>query len=90
MPGAEIVDLENSTTLNIIKENAYDLDSLRLDDDLAKSVRPICHVHAGEMKRLVVTVYVEGWDKHMTDDINYAAFYISLSFLAVFDQPFGH
>ena len=71
----------------IKKENSVLLRDLMYDSEQPHlQGTPICHVKAGEAKRVVVTIYVEGWDEHMTDAINNASFDISLSFLALFDQ----
>ena len=73
------------------KENSVLLRDLMYDSEQPHLVsmpnhRPICTVKKGEPKRIVVTIYVEGWDDRMTDAIDNASFDISLSFLALFDQ----
>ena len=59
--------------------------SLAQDVILNKNAEPLCSVHKGEKKRIVVSVYVEGWDRYMTDDIASACFDINISFTALFD-----
>ena len=71
----------------IKKEESVLLRSLMYDSEQPHlKPTPLCTVKANEPKRIVVTIYVEGWDEHMTDAINNASFDISLSFLALFDQ----
>ena len=41
---------------------------------------PICRVKKGEQKRVVLSIYVEGWDRHMTDDIASASFDVNIAF----------
>ena len=59
--------------------------SMVQDVILNKKATPLCSVHKGEKKRIVVSVYVEGWDRYMTDDIASACFDINISFTALFD-----
>ena len=69
------------------KENAIKFDNLRYEeDDVFKDVTPITHLEGNVLKRIVVTIYIEGWDKHMTNAIEDSCFDINLSFLALFDQ----
>ena len=69
------------TSVNIKKENALRMDSVTFDiDDPLKPTTPICHVKGGETKRIVISIYVEGWDKRMTDDIDQASFDINIAF----------
>ena len=84
-PGVEKVNL---SSVNRKKEEAVKLDSLKLDTkrEPFKEVQPICTLNKGEKKRIVVTIYVEGWDKHMTDDICYASFDVALAFTALLDR----
>ena len=78
-----IVDYE-SPELSIKKENSIKIDALRYEeDDPLKDVTPICKIKKGEKKRLVLSVYVEGWDRYMTDAIESAAFNIDIGFLAL-------
>ena len=65
----------------IKKENAYPIRSLKYEqDNQLKDTYPICHVKKGESKRIVVSIYVEGWDLHMTDDIASACFNANITF----------
>ena len=74
----------NDKELAIKKENSVKIDTLRYEeDDPLKDVVPICTLRKGEKKRLVLSVYVEGWDPYMTDAIESAAFNIDIGFLAL-------
>ena len=65
---------------NIKIESAKDLNYYKLDLNDPLKDTPICHVKKGEQKRIVMSIYVEGWDIHMTDDIESASFDVSISF----------
>ena len=68
-------------SIQIKKERAVKIDSLVLDDNQPfKEPSQICHVKPGEEKRIVISIYVEGWDIHMTDDIASATFDVNISF----------
>lgn len=68
----------------IKKENAYTLEQVSFDvnDPVnpLKAITPICHVKAGVNKRIVISIYVEGWDLDMTNDIDNAKFDINIAF----------
>ena len=87
--GVRQVNVEyTNETLAIKKENSVKIDALRYDEDSFKEVTPICRLKAGEKKRLVLSVYVEGWDRYMTDAIESAAFNIDIGFLALIKPHF--
>lgn len=46
---------------------------------------PVAVAKANQENRLVVSVYLEGWDHDMTSEIIYASFGFELGFIAVFD-----
>ena len=75
------VEKVDVSSINIKKENAFKLNDVTFDiDDPLKPTTPICHVKGGETKRIIVSIYVEGWDKRMTDDIDKASFDINIAF----------
>ena len=77
-------------SVNRKKEEAVKLETLCFDPNTPKfedELQPICTLKANERKRVVVTIYIEGWDKHMTDKINDAAFKIALGFTALLNLP---
>ena len=79
------VDVEKlKTSDSIAQENSVKIDDLKYDiDDPLKPITPICKLKKGEMKRLVLSIYVEGWDPYMTDAINKAAFNVDIDFVAL-------
>lgn len=78
--GVEKVN-KNSPGLTIKKENAYKLQDLKYEENNPlKILTPICHVKKGVQKRVVVSIYVEGWDLHMTDDIASASVDVNIAF----------
>ena len=96
--GVQKVD---ASSVDIKKENAKRMEEVSYIvtdpsketyvSDLMKNqnATPLCKVRRGELKRIVVSVYVEGWDKYMTDDIASACFDINISFTALFNDPFN-
>ena len=79
--GVRRVDIDDAYN-HIQKENALLIDSMSFDinDPLKLTAQQICHVEAGETKRIVVSIYVEGWDPDMTDDIASASFDVNVAF----------
>ena len=70
--------------LNIVTEDSLPIYQLQYRAD--RPLRPlqsICSLKAGEEKRIVFSVYCEGWDRDMTNDIEYASFNINLGFTAL-------
>jgi len=87
-PGVEMVDIEDSNQ-HIAVENAIPFDALTLSkedynlhvkDQYGFEKTPICHIKANEDTRLVISIYLEGWDRRMTDKLYSAAFDIKLNF----------
>ena len=75
---------EDDPNLAIAKEQSVKLATLQYDEN--EPLRPlesICKLHKGVEKRLVLSIYCEGWDRHMTDAIESAAFNIDISFIAL-------
>lgn len=80
--GVEKVDIDNSN-LNIKKERAYKLSDVSFDENDPLRKTPICHVKKNERKRMILSIYVEGWDQKMTNDIASASFDITIAFTAL-------
>lgn len=53
------------------------------EDEPLRPLRRITRLTANEPKRLVFSVYCEGWDLDMTDAINHASFNINVGFTAL-------
>lgn len=64
----------------IAKEYSENLAYYTYDSKDPLKDTPICHVKKGEQKRIVMSIYVEGWDRHMTDDIASASFDVNIAF----------
>ncbi|MCR5185387.1 MAG: hypothetical protein K6C32_04865 [Bacilli bacterium] len=72
---------ENSVKENIRVENSKSLKQVAFDTNDPFGSSPICHIKKGEEpKRVVMSIYVEGWDRHMTDDIASATFDVNIAF----------
>ena len=67
-----------------VKEQSHPL-SYYAFEDAYSNAHPVAVAKAGQENRLVITVYLEGWDFDMTKDIIYASFGFDLGFIAVFD-----
>ena len=77
----------NGQHIEIKKEKSYALNSLRFDETnyLAGKLTPIGHLEEGEEKRIIVSIYMEGWDEYMTDEIASASFDVNISFTGIID-----
>ena len=82
----EYVDLNNEN-LVIATEDSHPIYEYQYDETKPlKPLRPVCSLHNNTYKnpkRLVLSIYCEGWDRDMTDDIDKASFNINLGFIAV-------
>ena len=79
----------NGNRLPFRHESAYSISDLTLkegqnynDPSLTK---PLARLESGKDTRLVVTIYLEGWDKDMTNSICYGAFNLDLEFEGLMD-----
>lgn len=78
--GVQMVDVDLAKeNIRIEKSESLKYYTLDLEHDPLKDT-PICHVKKGEQKRIVMSIYVEGWDIHMTDDIESATFDVNIAF----------
>ena len=79
--GIKRVDVEDAYK-HVEKENALLIKSMTFDinDPLKLTATKLCHVEAETTKRIVVSIYVEGWDPDMTDDIASASFDVNIAF----------
>ena len=78
----QIVDW-NVAKENIAIENSKSLKQIAFDEKDPLKDTPICRVKKGEYKRVIMSIYAEGWDRHMTDDIDKASFDINIAFTAL-------
>lgn len=67
-------------SVEIAKENAIKMDEFVYNKDNHRLRHPICHVEQGVPKRIIVSIYVEGWDRHMIDGIAEASFDVNIAF----------
>ena len=79
----KIVKKENSKTISSL---IYNEETWMHGSDLPE---PICKLRANEEKRLVVSLYIEGWDIHAIDSIQLACFDMSIGFVALLNDPFN-
>ena len=81
--GVEIADLSSIT---IAKEPAKRWDEVLLDVNAGNTFNePITTLHADEPKRIVCSIYVEGWDEHAIDQVQRASFDINIIFAALYN-----
>ena len=82
-PGVYRADLDS---IEIAKENSVPWNKATLDVNAGNtSNKPITILHADEPKRIVCSIYVEGWDKHAIDQVQRASFDISIIFAALYN-----
>lgn len=75
--GVQHLDLAKSEAegnLHIREEETYTLEELSLGG------QEICYLEPGKTKRLIVTFYIEGWDKDCVSEIREAAFDAHIAF----------
>lgn len=78
-----LVDLEKT---QIQKENSVKLDEICLNlEDGDSPYSPICVLEKDEVKRVVVSIYLEGWDRHTVDSIQRASFDACIDFAALYN-----
>ena len=83
--GRKMVDVERST-LNYAQEGAHALADYIYVDEPGVHPIPLAATKGGEATRLVVSIFLEGWDHDMTEALALASFDFSLGFIAVFDE----
>jgi hypothetical protein len=80
----EPLDLAKSASeggLVIAHEKTYTLTELsEMNVNTGDPIRPLCYIKAGSYQRVVVSIYLEGWDPDMNDSISGAQFNLSLAF----------
>jgi len=77
--GIDIVKKENSVTIDSLKPSVFE----ELGRGDGNEPEPIMYLKANERKRLVVSIYIEGWDLNTTDEIQLACFNFGLGFVAL-------
>lgn len=70
----DIAESERRGNLQIKEEKTYTL------YDLGMKEQEICYLEPGKIKRLIVTFYLEGWDKDCVSELREAAFDAHISF----------
>lgn len=83
------VDLVDLNKTQFVKEKSRQLDECILYSDEGNSNNiPLCLLHKDEIKRVVVSIYLEGWDYQTYDGLEHACLDASLIFAALFNRPF--
>ena len=69
------------------QENAVPFSELIFNEEtmIGKPITPLLQLKAGEAKRLVMTIYLEGWDKNMTDLLSLASMDAKVSFIPLYN-----
>ncbi len=82
--GIERVD---PTSVTPAVEKSYPLSSFILPEKAANAGDTLClgRLHPNEDYRLVVTIYIEGWDLDLTDTLAAGKFSLDLSFVGLMD-----
>ncbi len=76
-PGVQALDVAKSTNLVIANEVTYPLGALALS---AAAQHPLLYIPANGVRRMVVTLYIEGWDRDCVNSVNAAAFLAKIVF----------
>jgi hypothetical protein len=84
----DIAKSESEGGLVIKKEETYTLTDLEHDETTTKIGHPLAYCPIGVPTRVILTVYVEGWDYDAIEKASYGAFDLTLSFSA-FNMPKG-
>ena len=83
--GTRMIDKERSE-LDYAREGALPLSEFIYDETPGEDPIPLAALPKDEETRLVVSIFLEGWDLDMTDSLACASFDFSLGFVAVFDE----
>ena len=77
--------------LSFKKETTYTIEELGLGEGQgsfdSSTMTPLAKLRSGESKRLVVTIYLEGWDLDVVESIGNGSFNLNLGFKGL-AQPF--
>ena len=77
----------DSPGFSIAKEPSYSIEELALPPDTGQADplkhHPLASLEAGVPKRVVVSIYAEGWDTAFVESASYGAFTLTLSFGAL-------
>lgn len=84
------IDLVDMNKTSFAKEKSRTLEECILHSDEGDSENePLCLLHKDEIKRVVVSIYLEGWDYQTVDGLQHASLDASLIFAALFNRPFN-
>ena len=72
---AKIADIDAEEYFRIKEEETYAL------SDLLYQNQYLAYIAPNEVKRIVLTIYLEGWDKECSNDLINSAFNASISFM---------
>ena len=83
MHGVKQIDLERTS---FKQENSRKLSEVSINiDEGQTSNKPLCILRKDEIQRVVVSIYIEGWDKHTIDSIQRASMDLNLLFAALYN-----
>lgn len=79
----KLVDLSKTS---FKKENSRKLSEVCINEEVGQtSNAPLCILHKDVVQRIVVSLYLEGWDEHTVDHIQRAAMDVSILFMALYN-----
>lgn len=90
--GLDIAASESEGNLSISHQKTYTLQQLSLTQTSSTNTNgapSLMQLKAGEAKRIVATVWMEGWDKDMVDGVGSAVFDLNLAFTGLYDYSKG-
>ncbi len=81
--GVSLLDLTNTT---FKKENSRKLNEVTINEEEGDtSNTPLCILHKDVVQRVVLSIYLEGWDKHTIDSLQRASLDVSVLFTALYN-----
>jgi hypothetical protein len=90
--GLDITASESEGNLSISHQKTYTIKQLGLKQTSSTNTNGapvLMELNPGEKKRIVVTVWMEGWDHDMVDGVGSAVFDLNLAFTGLYDNSKG-
>ena len=76
------------SSVTMVKEKAEPIEEYMFDEDrVGERVKPLFYLSANTPKRVVISIYIEGWDLKTTDLLIKASESVKISFTPLYDYP---
>jgi hypothetical protein len=70
----EKTDANGVKLINAVSEDTKTVDEVKATDSKGYPLYPIATLDSGESQRIVISYYIEGWDKDVINTVEYASF----------------